>query len=123
MTTTNLTRFGPRSATIGAIGAALVWTSLSFGALITPAPAFAANNGGAFYTAELAQPPSKTASKTTAIAGGVAWKCQGTSCSAPKGTSRALRVCRELNRELGQVTSFTAKGEALAAEELARCNG
>lgn len=111
----------PRSTTtIGAIGAALVWTSLSFGALVAPETAHAAGgNGGAFYTAELAQP----AEKTTAIAGGVAWKCSGTTCSAPKGTSRALRVCRELNRELGQVASFTAKGEVLPAEELARCNG
>ena len=51
------------------------------------------------------------------------WNCEGTSCRGTKGTSRPVRICRELNRELGAVTAFTAKGEAIAAEELARCNG
>lgn len=106
------------STTLGAIGAALAWTTLSFGALI-PTPAQAQPGTGGFYHAELAQPVEKT---TTAIAGGVAWKCTGTSCTAPKASSRPLRVCRELNREVGQLTAFTAKGEALPAEDLARCN-
>lgn len=114
MTTSSI----PRSSTIGAIGAALVWTGLTFGAALTPTPA-EARSSGVFYTAELAQP----ATKDLAVAGGVAWRCEGTSCTAPRGTSRPLRVCRELNRELGQVASFTAKGEALDSEKLARCNG
>lgn len=108
----------PRIGNIGALGLALVWTSLSFGATLTPAPAAAQNPSKAYYRAELAQP----ASESRVIAGALVWACQGTSCVADKGTSRPLRICRELNRKHGAVTSFTAKGEALPAEELARCN-
>lgn len=113
-----LFRSNPGRTTIGAIGLALAWTSLSFGAAIVPTAA-EARTGGVFYTAQLAQP----AAKSQAIAGGVAWSCEGTTCVAPKANSRALRVCRELNRELGQITAFTAENETLDAEALARCNG
>ena len=107
-----------RPVNVGAIGAALIWTAASFGSLVTPTPAVAKGNAP-FYTAELAQP----AAERTVIAGGVAWTCEGTTCVAGKGTSRPLRICRELNRGAGEVTSFTAKGEALEASELAKCNG
>ncbi len=107
-----------RTFNVGAIGAALIWTTASFGALVAPAPA-AAKGDAPFYTAQLAQP----AAERTVIAGGLAWTCEGTTCVASKGTSRPLRVCRELNRGAGEVTSFTAKGEALEAAELAKCNG
>lgn len=109
----------PRFGTIGAIGLALAWTTLSFGAAITPSPAFAQNPTKGYYRAELAQP----ASEARTLAGDRVWACKGTSCVADKGTSRPLRICRELNRKLGAVASFTAKGEALPAEDLARCNG
>lgn len=111
-------RFVPRIGSIGALGLALIWTALSFGAAVTPAPAIAQNPSKAFYRAELAQP----ASQPRAIAGDLVWACQGTSCTADKGTSRPLRICRDLNRKHGAIASFTAKGEALPAEELARCN-
>ena len=57
------------------------------------------------------------------VAGGIAWTCSGTTCVAPKGTSRPLRVCRELQRDTSDVVSFTAKGEELGADKLAKCNG
>lgn len=107
----------PRSINIGAIGAALIWTTVSFGAALSPTAAEAKST--TFYTAELAQP----AAQQRTIAGGVVWSCDGTSCVAGKGTSRPLRVCRELNREFGQVNAFTAKGEELDSDALARCNG
>lgn len=72
-----------------------------------------------FYTAELSQPTEQS----RAIAGGVAWSCEGTTCIAPRGTSRPLRVCRELQREVGAIASFTAKGKTLDADKLASCNG
>lgn len=109
----------PRMTNIGAVGLAIAWTAASFGAAITPAPAMAQNPGKAYYRAELAQP----AGEPRAIAGDLVWACQGTSCVADKGTSRPARICRDLNRKLGQVASFTAKGEALSTEDLARCNG
>ena len=118
--TTTLPRFGsPRLRSLGAIGLALTWTTLSFGAALTPAPAMAQNPGKAYYRAELAQP----ANATRAIAGDLVWACDGTSCVADKGTSRPLRICREVNRKFGEVTNFSTKGEALPAEDLDRCNG
>lgn len=114
-----MTLSSPRIGSLGALGLALVWTSLSFGAALAPSPAAAQNPSKAFYRAELAQP----ASESRAIAGDLVWACQGTSCIADKGTSRPLRICREFNRKFGAVASFTAKGEALPAEDLARCNG
>ena len=107
----------PRKTNIGAIGLALSWTALSFGSAITPAPAQAAE--GAYYRVVLGAP----AKSDRAIAGGVAFKCVGSTCVAGKGTSRPVRVCRELQREVGAITSFTARGEALEAEDLAKCNG
>ena len=104
---------------IGALGIALTWTALSFGTAITPAPAMAQTPSKAYYRAELAQP----AAQPRVIAGDLVWACSGNSCVAGKGTSRPLRICRELNRKFGEVTNFTAKGELLAVEDLAKCNG
>ena len=106
----------PRKANIGAIGLALSWTALSFGAAISPAPAMAAS--GPYYTVELAAP----AKDSRAVAGGVAWKCAETTCVAGKGTSRPVKVCRELQREFGTVAKFTSDGEELDADKLAKCN-
>lgn len=110
---------GTRFGSIGALGMALTWTALTFGTAITPAPANAQAPSGPYYRAELVQP----ASDARIIAGDLVWACEGTSCVAKKGTSRPLRICREVNRKLGEVASFTAKGEALPAEDLAKCNG
>ncbi|WP_226699401.1 CC_3452 family protein [Qipengyuania gaetbuli] len=108
-----------RTAHLGVLATAFAYTTLTFGALVTPTVAEAKSSNGPFYTAELAQP----AAERTVIAGGVAWTCADTTCVGTKGTSRPLRVCRELNRDLGEVVSFTAKGEALEADKLAKCNG
>ena len=83
------------------------------------APTAADARSGVFYTAELTQPTEQT----RAVAGGVAWVCKGTTCVAPRGTSRPLRVCRELQREVGAVASFTAQGKELDADKLESCNG
>lgn len=109
---------GTRLGAIGSFALALAWTVTSFGAAITPAPAAAQNPSRGYYKAELAQP----AAQPRAIAGDLVWACNGTSCTADKGTSRPLRICRELNRKFGTVASFTAKGEALPEEQLAKCN-
>lgn len=108
----------PHNSRMGVFALAIIYTSLTFGAAITPAPA-AAKNSGPYYVAELAAP----ASDNRAVAGGVAWSCEGTTCRAAKGNSRPLRICRSIQREFGDVTNFTAKGEELAEEKLAACNG
>jgi hypothetical protein len=107
-----------RASHVGVFAAALAYTGLTFGAL-APTAAEAKSNGY-FYTVELAQ-PVETA--TTTVAGGVAWACKGTTCVANKGSSRPLRMCRELQREHGAITAFTANEEALDADKLAQCNG
>ena len=72
-----------------------------------------------YYTATLAAP----ADSDRAVAGGVAWACQDNTCVAAKGPSRPMRICRGLNREFGEITSFVTEGEALPEEKLAKCNG
>ena len=108
----------PRTNRLAVFALALAYTGATFGALTAPTPAFAGNSGP-YYVAELAAP----ASESRTVAGGVAWFCEGTTCRAAKGTSRPLRICRALNREFGEVVSFEAKGEALAEDRLAKCNG
>lgn len=87
------------------------------GAALVPATASAA--GGSYYRAEIAA-PAKTAKF---VARDVIWACDGVNCGAGRGTSRPLIICASLAREVGEVKSFTANGVALAAEDLARCNG
>ncbi|QUL37699.1 hypothetical protein [Erythrobacter sp. JK5] len=107
----------PRTGRFTVFVLALVYTGLTFGVATGSGPVAASE--GPYYTATLAQP----ADESRAVAGGVAWACEGTTCVANKGTSRPMRICRGLAREFGEVTSFTAKGEELAADKLAKCNG
>lgn len=106
----------PLSTRLGIFALALVYTGLTFG--VTTAPVSAKNNGP-YYTAELAQP----AKENRMVARGIAWKCEGTTCRAKKGNSRPIRICRGLVREMGEVTNFTARGEQMAEDKLAKCNG
>lgn len=74
--------------------------------------------GGAYYRAELASP----APEARFVARDVVWACAGADCIAGQGTSRPLIMCAALAKKAGPVTSFTAGGKALEAEDLARCN-
>ena len=113
-----MTTFASRSSLsqLAFIAAAFVGTALSFGA--TTSPAHAASTS--FYEVQFAAPVS--AAKNTVV-NDVAWKCDGATCRGNEGSSRAEVVCARLARKLGEVASFTAKGEALDAEGLAKCNG
>ena len=108
-----------RKVNVGVFAAAIAYTGLTFGLAVTPTAAEARTNGY-FYTVELAQP---VAAPTTTVAGGVAWACEGTTCVARKGSSRPLRMCRELQREHGEIAAFVADEKALEADKLAQCNG
>lgn len=81
-------------------------------------PLAAEAQSAAQFRAELAAPTTES----QAIAGGVLWRCEGTSCTAPRNGKRPLRVCRELHRELGDIVSFEIDGEMLDEDTLARCN-
>jgi hypothetical protein len=88
-------------------------------ALLAGAAASAQTNGnGPAYRAELVQP----AANAQVLASGVVWRCEGTSCTAARATSRPAIVCARLAREAGPVASFAVAGQALPAEQLARCN-
>lgn len=107
----------PRAGKLAVLASALVYTGLSFGVATGAAPVEAA--GAPYYTATLSAP----ASDTKAIADGVAWACKDATCVANKTSARPLRVCRGLNRKLGEVAMFKVNGEEITAEELAKCNG
>ena len=52
----------------------------------------------------------------------VIWRCEGTTCTAPKSDRRANINCATLVKQVGKVTSFTTNGEALDQAGLDRCN-
>ncbi|MFN6934354.1 MAG: CC_3452 family protein [Tsuneonella sp.] len=109
----------PRSFKPAAIVVAAAYTALTFGAAITPSPAQAASVP--FYRAELTAPV--TDGKARPIASGLVWKCAESACTAGEASSRPAIVCARLAKEVGPLTSFSAGGKALEAEDLARCNG
>jgi hypothetical protein len=104
-----------RTASIGTL--AVLYTALTFGVAITPAPAEAA--GTSYYRAELAQPVEAGIE----VVRGTAWSCKGTVCVANKGNSRPAIICQRLADKKGEIVSFTIEGEALPAEDLAKCQG
>lgn len=106
------------SGRVGVFALALIYTTFSFGILVSPAPA-TAKSSGPYYVAELTAP----AKEARAVAGGIAWSCEDTTCVAGKANSRPLRICRSIKREFGEVKSFIADGEQLAEDKLATCNG
>jgi hypothetical protein len=90
---------------------------LAIGSAIAVSPAQAAESAS-FYRVELAQP----AAASTVVAGGLAWRCSGSACSAGKSTSRDAIVCAKLVKEVGAVTSFATPKGTLEGDDLARCN-
>ena len=88
-------------------------------ALFAAAPAFAADAPATSLTlADAAKAPAGRV-----IVDGAAWRCEGASCTATGGASQpAARACRRVVAKLGPVTSFSYKGQALRAEEVAACN-
>jgi hypothetical protein len=105
----------PRTGKFAILASAVLYTGLSF-SVATSTPLEAA--GPAYYTAKLTAP----AGENRAVAGGVAWTCEGDMCVANKASARPLRICRGLNRKFGEVEMFKVKGEEIAADELAKCN-
>ena len=116
--TLSLPKFRSLPRSVGAIGLAMVWTGLTFGAALNPV-AVEARGPAAYYSVELAAP----AAANNSIIGGVVWQCAGTTCIAAKASSRPVNLCKRVVRELGEVTSFTAGEKALEADDLASCNG
>jgi hypothetical protein len=106
----------PRTGKFAILASALVYTGLTFTVAAGSTRVEAA--GAPYYTAKLTAP----ATEARMVSDGVAWSCKDATCVANKTSARPLRVCRALNRKVGEVTEFKVEGEVLAAEELAKCN-
>lgn len=104
-------KLSPRTHAFALAGAALIG-----GVAFASTAATAA--GAAYYRAELASP----AAAARFVARDVVWACTDAGCIAGQGTSRPLIMCSALAKKAGPVTSFTAGGKALEADDLARCN-
>jgi hypothetical protein len=80
-------------------------------------PAFA----GAPWTAT----PVQASTKTAIAAGSVIWDCNPAGCHTTSDTSGAdtLAACKDLAREVGELTTFSSEGQALSPARMARCNG
>lgn len=86
--------------------------------LLAAAPALADAPANSAVLADAAKTPSGRV-----IIDGATWRCEGDSCTATGGSSQpATRACRRVVAKLGPVTSFSYKGQALTAEEIAACN-
>ena len=78
----------------------------------------------AFASSEWTATPAKAASKQGFVAGSVIWSCDSSGCRSTSDTSGAdaLTSCRELSRQVGQITAFSANGRVFTAEKLTSCN-
>lgn len=80
----------------------------------------------------LAQAPGATSAVLTdaaraptavTIIDGASWRCEGATCTANGGANQpATRACRRVVARMGPVSSFSYKGVALSAEQIASCN-
>ena len=66
---------------------------------------------------------AKPAAQTSYIIDGASWSCAGTACHAGfVDDMPAFRSCKRIVSVTGAVTSFTWRGKALSADEIAVCN-
>lgn len=87
-------------------------------ALFAAAPAFAQSPGTSAVLADAARAPAGAV-----IIDGASWRCEGASCTASGGANQpATRACRRVVARFGAVSSFSYKGVALTAEQIAACN-
>jgi hypothetical protein len=88
-------------------------------ALLAAAPAFAQTP--ATTSAVLVDAARAPAART--IIDGASWSCTGAACTATGGANQpATRACRRVVARFGAVSSFSYKGVALTAEQIAACN-
>lgn len=110
----NSLRLSPAQHLVSVVGAIAITLTLLAGASANAQP----RTSGPFYSATMTTAPTQT----RAVAGSLVWNCAGTTCSAPRGTSRPQIICARLVREVGPVTAFTANGQPMSASDLERCN-
>ena len=52
----------------------------------------------------------------------ISWACAGGTCRGSTEESRPLILCQDLAKRAGRLENFAADGQALAADQLAKCN-
>ena len=52
----------------------------------------------------------------------IGWVCGAGTCVGNTETSRPLLICQDLAKRAGRLESFSANGQALSDEQLAKCN-
>ncbi|MBY8828287.1 CC_3452 family protein [Hephaestia mangrovi] len=96
--------------------------TLSLAALVAAAamvsPAAAQARAAGYYTAIPAAAPSEASYVTR----NTLWSCNGGTCVAQKAADRPQFVCERIAKSVGKLDSFSAGGEALDADALAKCN-
>lgn len=99
-----------RTATFAGLAACALMAGL------TAAPAFAADEGASL---KLKAP----AASAQFIHDGSVWRCQDDACSTGKVRSLPVgRACRKLAGQLGELSAFTYRGQALDEAAIADCN-
>jgi hypothetical protein len=99
------------------IGLKVVAASAAALLALAPMTGFAQNARG-FYAAT----PTAAPTQESLITRGTAWKCDGGTCTAAKGTSRDTIMCELVAREVGTLIAFRAGATDFNAEALAKCN-
>lgn len=94
-------------------------------AAATTATLFAATTTAAFAASGAAYrlvPATAVTAASTVVVNDTLWKCGAAGCVAQNATSRPAIVCAQAAKKVGKIESFTVRGEAFNAEELAKCN-
>lgn len=81
------------------------------------APASLAQTARGYSATPVAAP-----TKASLVTRSTLWKCADGVCTAAQATSRDAIVCELVAKEVGALSSFTAKGQAFDADALAKCN-
>jgi hypothetical protein len=92
--------------------------ALIISALMVGTAANAQPQGPGYYTATPVEAPSKTSLMTR----DTIWKFRDGAFNASKQPERDLVLCQLVVQRIGKLTAFTAGGQALDADALAKCN-
>ncbi|HVF92789.1 MAG TPA: hypothetical protein VM900_00590 [Sphingomonas sp.] len=87
------------------------------GTLVTATAARAQSPTGYYVAVPAAQP-----AKSTLVTRNTAWTLQGGAFVAAQAPERHQVLCQLVADRVGGLSSFTVKGKAYGADELAKCN-
>jgi hypothetical protein len=66
--------------------------------------------------------PAAAPAEASYVTSNTIWSCNGGTCIAQKAADRPQFVCERIAKSVGKLDSFSAGGEALDAQALAKCN-